>query len=265
MPRLRFQPRISNMTHPALFLSHGAPTMVIEDTPVSRFIKGLGATLDRPKAIVVASPHWATRGIGVGIAERPGTIHDFFGFDPALYKINYPAPGAPAIADRVAGLLEKAGFAVGRVPQGMDHGMWAPLSLIYPDADIPVVPLSIDPQQSPAWFARVGAALAPLRDEVLIVGSGNLTHNLRAFRMGGQGTPAWVSEFAEWMARALEAGDVAAVLDYDRQAPHARENHPTNEHLLPLFLAMGAGGAPAKRIHASVAHGALAMDAYRFG
>ena len=258
-------------TFPTLFLSHGSPMLAIRDSAARRFLQGLGASLPRPEAVIVVSAHWETAGApAVSLAARPDTIHDFGGFPRALFEIRYPAPGAPAAAERAASLLEEAGMAVGRsAVRGLDHGAWVPLSLIYPDAGIPVAQLSIVRGAGPAEHARLGLALAALRGEgVLLVGSGSLTHNLHEYRGQDIDAPApdWVSQFERWMKARLEAGDRAALLDYRRAAPHAVRNHPTEEHLLPLFVAMGAAGAGARasRLHASVEHGVLAMDAYAF-
>ena len=256
---------------PTLFLSHGSPMLAIQDTPARRFLQGLGASLPRPEAILVVSAHWETmHAPAVSLAARPETIHDFGGFPRALFEIEYPAPGAPATAERAAALLEEAGIAVGRsAARGLDHGAWVPLSLMYPDADIPVAQLSIVRGAGPAEHERLGLALAALRSEgVLVVGSGSLTHNLYEFRGQAIDAPApdWVSQFEEWMKARLDASDRAALLDYRRAAPHAGRNHPTEEHLLPLFVAIGAAGpgTRATRLHTSFEHGVLAMDAYAF-
>ena len=258
-------------TLPTLFVSHGAPTLAIVDSPASRFLRELGKTLPRPKAILVASAHWETRGgPAVSLAARPDTIHDFGGFPDALFAIQYPAPGAPGVAARAASRLAQAGIASAQSPtRGLDHGAWVPLHLMYPDADIPVAQISIVRGASPAEHERIGRALAPLRDEgVLIIGSGSLTHNLYEFR--GQpidvAAPEWVSTFGDWMKARLAANDLPALRDYRTQAPHAERNHPSEEHLLPLYVALGAAGetARAERLHASYEYGILAMDVYAF-
>lgn len=256
---------------PALFISHGSPMMAIADSPARRFLVGLGQRLPRPKAIVVASAHWETRGgPAVSLAPEPETIHDFGGFPPALYALSYPAPGAPAIAERAAQLLEGAGFAVGRSPgRGLDHGAWIPLRLMFPEADIPVTQVSILRGGTPSDHVKLGAALSGLREEgVLIIGSGSLTHNLYEFAGNDIDAPVpqWVSEFDAWMHAMLTGTQREALLHYRDLAPHARRNHPTDEHLLPLFVAMGAAGesAKAERVHASHEYGVLAMDVYSF-
>jgi 4,5-DOPA dioxygenase extradiol len=256
---------------PTIFLSHGSPMLALQDSPARRFLQGLGASLGRPQAIIVVSAHWETAGApAVSLAPRPETIHDFGGFPRALFEIRHPAAGAPAAAERAAALLEAAGVPAGRnATRGLDHGAWVPLSLMYPDADIPVAQLSIVRDASPAEHERLGLALAALRREgMLVVGSGSLTHNLYEFR--GQAhdapVPAWVSRFEEWIKAKLDDSDRAALRNYRRAAPFAVQNHPSEEHLLPLFVAMGAAGpdARATRLHASVEHGVLAMDAYAF-
>ncbi|MGZ8303785.1 MAG: dioxygenase family protein [Telluria sp.] len=258
-------------TIPSLFVSHGAPTLAIVDSPARRFLAELGATLPRPKAILVVSAHWESGGgPAVSLAAQPETIHDFGGFPEELYAIRYPAPGAPVVALRAAVLLGEAGFAVGQSGQrGFDHGAWVPLRLMYPAADIPVAQVSIMRGASPSAHEKMGQALASLRDEgVLIIGSGSLTHNLHEFRGGAidAAAPQWVADFGAWMKAQLDVGDRAALRDYRTLAPHAARNHPTEEHLLPLFVAMGAAGAAAKaeRVHASFEYGVLAMDVYAF-
>ncbi|NML62629.1 dioxygenase [Massilia sp. RP-1-19] len=258
-------------TLPTLFVSHGAPTLAIVDSPANRFLRELGRTLPRPKAILVASAHWESRGgPAVSLATKPETIHDFGGFPAALFAIQYPAPGAPEVAARAASLLTQAGLAVAQSPtRGLDHGAWVPLHLMYPDADIPVAQISIVRGGSPAEHERIGRALASLREQgVLIIGSGSLTHNLYEFRGQPIDVPApdWVSGFGDWMKARLDDNDLQALREYRTRAPHAERNHPTDEHLMPLYVAMGAAGdnARAARLHASYEYGILAMDAYAF-
>ena len=257
-------------TLPSLYISHGSPMTALQPGPVREHLAQLAAELPRPQAIVIATAHWLSPRPHVGGAAQPETVHDFHGFPPALYEIRYPAPGAPALAERVRGLLAEAGLDPALDPhQGLDHGAWVPLRLLYPEADIPVVPLSIQPQLGPAHQYAVGRALAPLRDDgVLVIGSGSITHNLHDFRAGysEEREAPYVRPFIEWIEQKLSEGDVAALLDYRRQAPFAERAHPTDEHLLPLFVALGAAGesAHAQRIDAGIEYGLLAMDIYRF-
>lgn len=256
---------------PVLFISHGSPMLAISDSPARRFLESLGRSLPRPTSILVISAHWESDGApAVSLAQQPATIHDFRGFPPELFAIDYPAPGAPELAGHAAQLLEQSGYAVKRsADRGLDHGAWVPLRLMYPQADIPVAQLSLVRGAGPAEHERLGSALSALRQEgVLVVGSGSLTHNLHEFR--GQGVdapvPSWVSDFSDWMHARLQAQQRDALLDYRRAAPDGERNHPTEEHLLPLFVAMGAAGAAARaeRIHASYQYGLLAMDVYAF-
>jgi 4,5-DOPA dioxygenase extradiol len=255
---------------PAVFISHGSPMLALEpERPAHRFLRGAAVLWPKPKAILAVSAHWETEMPEVGAVAQPETIHDFYGFPPALYRMRYDAPGAPQLAGRIRALLKEAGFKAALDPQrGLDHGAWSPLSLIYPAADIPVLQLSIQPHRDPAHHLALGRALAPLRDEgVLIMATGSMTHNLRMLDRSDLNPPAdWAAAFSAWMAQKLEQRDDAALLDYRRQAPFAAQNHPTDEHLLPLYVALGAAtsGAPAQRIHASFAHGSLAMDSYSF-
>ncbi|KRE97796.1 extradiol ring-cleavage dioxygenase [Frateuria sp. Soil773] len=255
---------------PSLYVSHGSPMTALQPGAVGERLAGLAAALPRPRAVVVASAHWLTAQPQLGSAAQPETIHDFFGFPAPLYEVRYPAPGAPALAAEAAALLAAAGLPAQPAPaQGLDHGMWVALRLLYPQADIPVVPMAIQPQQGPAHHLALGRALAPLREQgVLVVGSGSITHNLHDLRAGyGAGREApYVKPFIGWIEQRLAAGDTGALLDYRRQAPFAERAHPTDEHLLPLFVALGAAGpgARAQRIEAGIDHGILAMDIYRF-
>jgi 4,5-DOPA dioxygenase extradiol len=256
---------------PVLFVSHGAPTLPLESGAAHDFLAGVGAALDRPRAILAVSAHWESGQPAVSTAVQPETIYDFHGFPEALYRLRYPAPGAPQLAARVVGLLAASGMPARPDPQrGLDHGAWTPLILMYPQADIPVTQLSVQPQAGAEYHLRLGEALRPLRDEgVLILASGSVTHNLREFRAHHRDAqpPAWVTEFNEWLAAALLEGRHADLAAYRSSAPHAVRNHPTEEHLLPLFVAAGAGGAEsdARRLHSSYAYGVIGMDAYRFG
>lgn len=259
------------MSLPTLFVSHGAPTLAMEDNGTTRFLRALGAVLPRPRAILIATAHWDTAQPMAGGASVPETIHDFGGFPEALYRLRYDAPGAPEVATRAQDLLRAAGFqAAIDGKRGLDHGAWVPLLHAYPGRDVPVVPLSIQSHLGPEHHFRVGRALSPLAEAgVLIVGSGSITHNLREVfaRRGGGDEPAWMRAFVDWMGARLEAGAEAELLGYRTQAPEAARNHPTDEHLLPLYVALGAAGegAQARRIHADTTWGALAMDAYLFG
>lgn len=262
---------------PSLFVSHGSPMMALEPSPARDFLAGLGTQLPRPRAILMVSAHHDAAYQGgratVTASPAPPTIHDFGGFPDELFAMRYRAPGDPALAARIALLLGDHGLTVTADPErGLDHGAWVPLSLIYPQADIPVVQLSIASHASPEWHFALGQALAPLREEgVLIVGSGSITHNLRALFSSrlpiGAPAPAWVTDFTDWIAERMAAGAVDDVLHAVELAPHGHDNHPTPDHILPLFVAMGAGGTAfaAERLHASTTYGLLGMDVYAFG
>jgi 4,5-DOPA dioxygenase extradiol len=255
---------------PTLFLSHGAPTLPLGDSPARRFLEGFGARLERPRAILVASAHWETEAPMLNAVVRNDTIHDFYGFPRALYEMTYPAPGDPALAARIVALLEKAGFQAGLDrTRGLDHGAWVPLMLAYPQADIPVLQISVQTHLGPAHHERLGRALAPRRGEgVLIIGSGSWTHDLRRFRGQAEDAPVApdVAAFADWMHDAVVQGRRDDLLHYRSRAPHAADNHPTEEHLLPLFVAMGAAtpGGKAEQLHQSAMYSMLRMDAYAF-
>lgn len=255
---------------PALFVSHGAPTLVLEPGPTRGFLMQIGSAFERPKAILVISAHWETASPTLSSARRPETIHDFYGFPEALYAMRYAAPGAPDLAVRAAQLLATAGLQVNATAErGLDHGAWVPLMLMYPEAGIPVTQLSVQSTLGPAHHWRMGEILCPLRDEgVLIIGSGSVTHNLGEFgrHRYDSAPPAWVSEFNDWLHDALLSSDQSALIDYRKRAPHAARNHPKEEHLSPLFVAAGAGtpGHTPQRLHAGYTYGVIGMDAWRF-
>jgi 4,5-DOPA dioxygenase extradiol len=222
----------------------------------------------KPAGVLVVSPHWMRRGLAVSTREHQQAWHDFGGFPPELYQLQYSAPGSPALAARVRQALADAGLpSSDDTERPLDHGAWVPLRYLYPDADVPVVQLSLDAERDAAGQYEVGRALAPLRDEgILVIGSGSMTHNLRAMS-GEHDAPvaAEVPAFQEWYAQHLAGGRVDELLSWEFEAPGAALTHPTDEHLMPLYVAMGAGGLPARRLNGEVAYRALAMDAYEFG
>lgn len=259
----------SAATMPVVFVSHGSPMLVFEDIPARGFMAGLGGALPRPRAILCVSAHWETASPAVSGAARPPTIHDFYGFPRELYQLQYPAPGAPKLALRTRALLAEAGIDCAVDPaQGLDHGAWNPLMLIYPEADLPVAQLAIQPQLGPAHHLRLGRALAPLRREgVLILASGGAVHNLRQFAVDREAPADWAVSFDAWVAARIAANDAEALADYRRTRADGVQAHPTDEHFLPLFVALGAGMAsgPGRPLHRSFAHGSLSMAAYGWG
>jgi 4,5-DOPA dioxygenase extradiol len=252
------------MPLPTIFVSHGSPTLILEDVPARAFLASLGQLLPRPKAIVAVSAHWDTDVPAVSLARKPETIHDFYGFPEALYRLRYAAPGAPELAERVAKLTGAAHDP----HRGLDHGAWVPAMLGWPAADIPIFQLSVQPQESPAHHIALGRKLASLREEgILVMGSGSATHNLRALVRGGDCEPEpWAQAFDDWLAETLAKGDEAALADYRARAPNACEAHPTDEHFLPLHVAYGAAGAGAhgRALHRSFTLGNLSMASYAF-
>jgi 4,5-DOPA dioxygenase extradiol len=259
----------SMLRPPSLFVSHGAPTFALEPGLAGARLAALGRALPRPAAVLVVSPHWMTPAPRVTTAARPPTIHDFGGFDPALYEIDYPAPGQPQLAQRAIEVLRAAGWAAQADDRrGLDHGAWVPLLHLYPQADVPVfqvsLPARLDGQS--AW--DFGQALRPLAGEgVLIVGSGSLTHNLYEFRTGHAEQAGYASEFAGWVREAVVGGDGARLRQTLQLAPHAPRAHPTPEHFWPLVVAAGAAASalPATVLEGGITHGVLAMDSFFFG
>ena len=252
---------------PSLYISHGSPMLALEPGASGPALARLASELPRPQAILVVSAHWESRRLLLTAAERPETWHDFGGFPAALYAVQYPAPGAPQLAEAIARQLNAAGLPAeldARRP--FDHGAWVPLSLMYPDADIPLLQLSLPSQLGPELQTRVGRALASLREQgILLIGSGSITHNLGEldWRAGPDVVTPWAKAFRDWMVEQLEAGDEQALHHYRQRAPSAVRNHPSEEHLLPLFFARGAGGSFSVE-HTGFTYGALGMDIYRF-
>jgi 4,5-DOPA dioxygenase extradiol len=259
------------MALPALYISHGSPRLIIEPSAARDFLQGLAKSLPKPRAIVIATAHFATSRPAVIGDAKPGMIYDFGGM-PELRKLVYPAPGDPQVAIKVAGLWQAAGFAPAvATGYGYDHGTWVPLMLLYPDADVPVVQIAVQPQLGPAHHIALGKALASLRDEnILVIGSGSMTHNLHEFYSSDLPPDAaalpWVAAFTEWVHERIEAGANDELVNYRKLAPHAVDNHPTDEHLMPLFIAIGAGeNNKGRRIHSSSRSGVISMDTYVFG
>jgi 4,5-DOPA dioxygenase extradiol len=253
---------------PAIFLSHGSPTLALDAGVTGQFWQQLAAALPRPKAVLCASAHWMTTVPAVSHAMHPETIHDFYGFPEPMYAIHYAAQGAPALADRAAELIQQAGMPVVIDPErGLDHGAWVPLRLMYPEGDVPVTQLAVQPRQDARWHVALGEALQPLRDEgVLVLATGGATHNLRELNRSGGPVPDWARAFDDWLVAAVENSDRDALVDWERQAPNARRAHPSEEHFLPLFVALGAGGRAGRgrRIHEGWSLGGLSMAAFEF-
>ena len=270
--RAGMRPYIGRMTRtPVLFVSHGAPTFALQPGRLGPLLQAAGRSLPRPRALLVVSPHWTTRGLRVSTNPAPATVHDFGGFDPALRQIRYPAPGAPDVAARAVELLRAAGWdAQPDETQGLDHGVWVPVRFLYPEADVPVFQVSLPAGIGAAQALALGRALQPLRDEgVLIVGSGSLTHNLYEVRFDAPDEEAadYAREFAAWVRQTVEARDEERLVATMERAPHARRAHPTTEHLLPLLVAAGAADAddPVTTLEGGITYGVLSMDSYLFG
>ncbi|WP_158639006.1 DODA-type extradiol aromatic ring-opening family dioxygenase [Elioraea rosea] len=251
---------------PAFFVSHGAPDFPARPSAARDALSALARTIVRPRAILVATAHWETGGPVLGGAERPITLHDFPGFDHRVRRRRYPAPGDPALAQRAKALLDATGMSAAIDPaHGLDQAVWGPLAVLYPDAEIPVVPLSVQPFADAAHHLAVGRALAPLRREgVLIIGSGAFTHDTRRMTKPGDDTVCPnAARFASWLGEALAAGDTARLLAWE-EGPCACTSHSTAEHLFPLFVAYGAAEGEGTLLHASVEQATVAMQIWRF-
>ncbi len=257
---------------PTLFVSHDSPLLAVDPGRTGPLLTALGRAVPLPKEILVISPHWSTPTPRVGSLAQQRTIHDFGGFPRELYALEYPAAGAPALAGRTVQLLRDAGLPASTDDQwGLDHGAWVPLRYLYPDADVPVTQLSLQRHMGPEYQYQLGQRLAPLaREGVLIVASGSFTHNLHeVFRAPSEdrAEAPYLSEFVAWFTSHLAAMDLDALFDYRARAPHAERAHPTDEHLLPLYIALGAADNAAQQTHFDTGstYGALRMDAFAFG
>ena len=260
---------------PSLFVSHGAPTLILDPAPARDFLAGLGDRWSRdhgrPAAILCLSAHWETAAPAAQTTERPETIHDFYGFPEALYRLNYAAPGAPDAARCAIELLRDAGFDASEDSgRGLDHGAWCPLKLMFPAADVAIAQLSIQPHLGARHHYDLGRALAPLRrQDILVMASGGATHNVPEAMARGPAageTPDWAAAFDTWLCDRIAAGAVDDLVDYRARAPGAQQSHPRDEHLIPLYAALGAAdGAPGRRLHASFTYGSLSMATFAFG
>ncbi len=255
---------------PTLFVSHGSPMHAVDAGGAGQAWRAIVEVLPKPRAVLVASAHWETSLPMLTGAAQLETIHDFGGFPEELYRIRYDAPGAPDLAQEASALLQAAGIGASiNACRGLDHGAWVPLKWMYPGRDVPVVQLSVQPQLGTAHHLAVGRALAPLTTrDVLVIGSGHVTHNLRDWftLRGSEGTLPYVAQFSAWLAQRLAANDDEAIVGYREQGPSAARAHPTEEHFLPLLVALGAAGAGAlaEKVYESTEGAALAMDAYQF-
>ena len=253
---------------PSLFVSHGSPMFAVEPGLLGPHLERVGRDLGTLSAIVIVSPHWQTRGVRVTGALAMETIHDFGGFPAQLYALQYPASGDPVLAASVVKLLQSTGFdARLDASRGLDHGAWVPLRYLLPDAKVPVVQVSLPHDIDAAGALRLGETLKTLRNQgVLVIGSGSLTHNLYEFRQHID-DPEYAQTFADWVADAVSRGDVDALTNYRQRAPHAARAHPTEEHYLPLLVAVGASdfGETTSLIPGGMTYGVLSMDSFAFG
>jgi 4,5-DOPA dioxygenase extradiol len=253
---------------PTLFISHGSPMFALEPGLLGPALRRVGATLQGLSAVAIVSPHWQTRGVRVATTHAPETIHDFGGFPAPLYAVQYAPPGAPVLAADVVRLLVEAGFdAVADASRGLDHGAWVPMRYLKPDADVPVFQVSMPLDLDATGALRLGQALATLRERgVAVIGSGSLTHNLYEFRQHIR-DPEYAQAFADWVADAVYRRDIDSLVRYRVLAPHAARAHPTEEHFLPLLVAMGAShdGEIARLVEGGMTHCVLSMDSFGFG
>lgn len=266
---------IASPAAPALFVSHGSPMFALEPGTTGPALQAFGqAVRDRVRGVVVMSPHWMSRSPVVMSTAQPATWHDFGGFPEPLYQLQYPAAGDPALAQQVRHRLAEHGFeAQADERRPLDHGAWVPLMHLFPQADVPVVQVALPARFGAREVYGMGRALAPLREQgILVIGSGSMTHNLAEFFGGQREAAPYVVEFSRWIETAIASHSLQALLAWDREAPHAQRAHPTDEHFLPLFFALGAGGfsadpqsGQAHYLSREVMYGMLAMDSFAVG
>jgi 4,5-DOPA dioxygenase extradiol len=253
---------------PSYFFAHGAPSIVLEDNEYTQLLKRFKEDTPRPKAIVLFSAHWEEQVQSIGAAETYETIYDFGGFQDELYEMTYPAQSDRSLSEQVQALFEKHVIqSVLNERRGLDHGAWAVLKLLYPDAAIPVVALSVNRYLSNEQQYQIGKALTELREQdILIIGSGGTVHNLRRLNWRSGGVDEWAEQFDSWLQSKLESWDTEALFQYRELAPYAQEAVPTNEHFIPLLLAMGTGDSNrhAKLLHRSYQYGNLSLSCWQF-
>lgn len=255
---------------PSLFLPHGAPDLALADIPAADFLRSAFQNLDRPKGIVIISAHWETAETEITAAPELPTIYDFGGFSSALYSLKYPAKTAVWLIDSISDRLQEQGFPVTQnSSRGLDHGAWIPLRLALPEADVPVVQLSLSHAHTPQMHFALGQALSSLSEQnILVIGSGALVHNLRQIRLEGTPPPVWAVEFDNWVDEALVRQDWDALFTFD-QSPLGRKSHPTPEHFLPLLVAAGSGAGYTGKLHvrkqhSSYSYSSISMSAWEF-
>ncbi|WP_139999720.1 DODA-type extradiol aromatic ring-opening family dioxygenase [Paenibacillus paridis] len=253
---------------PSYFFAHGAPSIVLENNEYTQLLKTFKEHSPKPKAIVLFSAHWEEEVQTVSAAEEYETIYDFGGFQDELYQMTYPAKSDRSLAEKIHSLFAKHGVqSVQNERRGLDHGAWAVLKLLYPEADIPVIALSVNRYLPNEQQYKIGKALAELREQdVLIIGSGGTVHNLRRLNWQSEGIEPWAEQFDNWLQSKLESWDTEALFHYREQAPHAMDAVPTSEHFIPLLLAMGTGDAQrkAKLLHRSYQYGNLSLSCWQF-
>lgn len=260
------------MTQPALFIAHGSPTLAIEDNAYTKFLKQLGQEiLRKPRAIVIFSAHWDSPDQYVTEDTSHKTLHDFYGFSEEMYNINYPVSGDPELSREIGTIFKNNNLpflmSSGR---GLDHGAWVVLRAMFPNGDVPVVALSVDSRRSPEEQYVIGRMISGLREQnVLVIGSGGLVHNLRLLGENKSIPANWAVEFDDWVGEQLTNWDLRSLLQYEKKAPHVRDAVPAyaKEHIVPLLYAMGAGDNDriARKLFQDYQYGSLSLNCWMFG
>lgn len=260
------------MTQPALFVAHGSPTLAIEHNAYTGFLRQLGQEkLEPPKAAIIFSAHWDSPVQGLTTDRIHTTMHDYYGFPEEMYAIDYPAPGDPELSEEIGAIFHSYNLPYKPLAgRGLDHGAWVVLRAMFPDASVPVVALSVDSKRAPEEQYAIGKMLCGLRQQnILVIGSGGLVHNLRMLESEAGEPAAWATEFDDWIGEQLESWNLRQLFDYDRKAPHVRTAVPAygKEHFVPLLYAMGAADDDhrAVKLFQEYQHGSLSLNCWKFG
>jgi len=253
---------------PSLYISHGSPMLMMMDNKSTQFLKKLSSTFLSPKYILIMSAHWESDNLKILYKQNPNTLYDFYNFPKELYKLTYNAPSSKEKNDEIINLLKSNGIEIKKetLRSGYDHGVWSPLRFIYPEADIPVIQISLPYNYDAKELVYLGEVLSVLRKDTLIIGSGSLTHNLRELDLRNTDIiEPKAKYFRDWIIDKLKNAKINSLINYKQEVPYLKENHPTLEHFLPLFFSLGASGDKiGESLHNSFMYGNLSMDTIIF-
>lgn len=254
---------------PSLYISHGSPALMIKNNKTTEFLKQLSSKFEKPKYILIISSHWVSKNLKILYEDSPSLIYDFYGFPNELYTLKYPAKSSKRKSNEIVELLESNNIKIEKddLRGGFDHGVWSPLTFLYPKADIPVLQISLPASYSAEQLYKVGEILSKLRDDTLIIGSGSITHNLGdiSWDENNNSPKPYVKAFRDWVVEKIENQEIDSLLNFRKESPYLAKNHPTLEHFLPLYVSLGAAkGTEGKSLNDLYMHGNLSMDTIIF-